>query len=75
MEIMRLEKQLLETDKSDSLEKSTLIQSYKNRISVRFYAFIDYKSILLKLSLTIGFRSGSKRIKEKTRYPTGVTYR
>jgi len=75
MEIMRLEKQLLETDKNDGLEKSTLIQSYKNRISVRFYAFIDYKSILLKLSLTIGFRSRGKRIREKTRYPKGVTHR
>lgn len=34
MEIMRLEKQFLETEKNDDLEKSTLIQSYKNRISV-----------------------------------------
>ncbi|XP_050530918.1 protein Spindly-like isoform X2 [Daktulosphaira vitifoliae] len=33
MEIMRLEKQLLESEKTDDLEKSTLIQSYKNRIS------------------------------------------
>ncbi|XP_026805786.1 protein Spindly [Rhopalosiphum maidis] len=33
MEIMRLEKQLLETERNDDLEKSTLIQSYKNRIS------------------------------------------
>jgi len=36
MEIMRLEKQLLDSEKNDDLEKSTLIQSYKNRISVRF---------------------------------------
>lgn len=34
---MRLEKQLLETERNDDLEKSTLIQSYKNRISVRLY--------------------------------------
>jgi hypothetical protein len=34
MEIMRLETQLLETEKNDDFEKSTLIQSYKNRISV-----------------------------------------
>jgi len=34
MEMMRLEKQLLETERNDDLEKSTLIQSYKNRISV-----------------------------------------
>lgn len=34
LENMRLEKQLLETEKNDNLEKSTLIQSYKNRISV-----------------------------------------
>jgi len=33
MEIMRLEKQLLDSEKNDNLEKSTLIQSYKNRIS------------------------------------------
>ncbi|XP_025195335.1 protein Spindly [Melanaphis sacchari] len=33
MEIMRLEKQLLETERNDDLEKSTLIQSYKNCIS------------------------------------------
>lgn len=32
MEIMRLEKQSLENEKNDDLEK--LIQSYKNRISV-----------------------------------------
>lgn len=42
MEIMRLEKQLLETEKTDDLEKSTLIQSYKNRISVRYI----FKSIM-----------------------------
>jgi len=35
MEMMRLEKQLLDTERNDDLEKSTLIQSYKNRISVR----------------------------------------
>lgn len=34
MEIMRLEKQVLESEKTDDLEKSTLVQSYKNRISV-----------------------------------------
>lgn len=34
MEIMRLEKQFLENEKNDDLEKSTLIQSYKNRIIV-----------------------------------------
>ncbi|VVC26173.1 Hypothetical protein CINCED_3A001291 [Cinara cedri] len=32
MEIMKLQKQLLETEKNDDLDKSTLIQSYKNRI-------------------------------------------
>jgi len=35
MEMMRLEKQLLDSERNDDLEKSTLIQSYKNRISVR----------------------------------------
>jgi len=35
MEIMKLEKQLLDSEKNDDLEKSTLIQSYKNRIIVR----------------------------------------
>lgn len=34
MEVMRLEKQLLDSEKTDDLEKSTLIQSFKNRISV-----------------------------------------
>ncbi|XP_050432814.1 protein Spindly [Adelges cooleyi] len=33
MEVMRLEKQLLDSEKTDDLEKSTLIQSFKNRIS------------------------------------------
>lgn len=37
MEMMRLEKQLSETERNDDLEKSTLIQSYKNRISVRYH--------------------------------------
>lgn len=37
MEMMRLEKQLLETERNDDLEKSTLIQSYKNRISVNIF--------------------------------------
>jgi len=36
MEMMRLEKQLLEiTDRNDDLEKSTFIQGYKNCINVR----------------------------------------
>lgn len=39
MEIMRLEKQSLEFEKNDDLEKSTLIQSFKNRISVRLFVF------------------------------------
>lgn len=41
MEIMRLEKQFIETEKNDDLEKSTLIQSYKNRISVIIYIYLS----------------------------------
>lgn len=33
---MRCEKQLLDNEKNDDLEKSTLIQSYKNRLSVSY---------------------------------------
>lgn len=40
MEIMRLEKQSLELEKNDDLEKSTLIQSFKNRINVRKFVKI-----------------------------------
>lgn len=43
MEIMRLEKQALEFEKNDDLEKSTLIQSFKNRISVRSFIVKIYK--------------------------------
>ncbi|VVC25481.1 Hypothetical protein CINCED_3A012773 [Cinara cedri] len=42
MEMMRLEQQLIETEKNDDLEKSTLIQSYKNRI-------IDLETIIREL--------------------------
>ena len=35
MEKMILEKQLLETERNYDLEKSTLVQSYENRVSIR----------------------------------------